>query len=152
DKQPVPIKGGPSPLAKFYQPKAGFANAYFNKVQVDRLWSAFTKHGDFKGLDGTWVWEGDIYFKKNRNSSPLRIEIGEDKGKDGKGNEPVSRMKVGAFPYELYPLKLKQDLAVLRLPETSGGLLLALHLYRELLTRGADAFKVQFTHGGHEPF
>src|SRR6516165_10192690 len=54
DQKPPPklppvkiVKGPPSPASKYYQPKPGFSNFYFNKLEQDRLLAAFHKHGDF---------------------------------------------------------------------------------------------------------
>src|SRR5262245_4358995 len=109
-KQPGKLqpKGPPSPLAKYYQPKPGFANAYFNGIERDRLMNAFAKHGDFKTVAGNWTIDGEVTFKKTRTSSPFRLDIAEEKSMDGKSSEPVVRMKVGEFPYVLYPLKPNQ--------------------------------------------
>src|SRR5204862_542825 len=51
---PRPAPGKPSPAAKFFEAKAGFANHYFNKQEKERLWKAFTKHGDFSTFKGKW--------------------------------------------------------------------------------------------------
>src|SRR5262249_6867875 len=110
-------KGPPSPLAKYYQPKPGFANAYFNGIQRDRLMNEFAKNGDFKTVAGHWTLDGEVTFKKARTGSPVRIDIGEEKSADGKSTEPVVRMKVGEIPYVLYPLKPNQDAALLKNPE-----------------------------------
>jgi len=152
-KPPVKLqpKGPPSPLAKYYQPKPGFANAYFNGIERDRLMSAFHKHGDFKTVAGNWTIDGEVAFKKARTGSPVRIDIGEERSMDGKNSEPVVRMKVGEFPYVLYPLKPNQDAALLKIPETSGGLLLAMFLYQRMLTQGDKGFAGEFSHGGYEP-
>ncbi len=149
-KQMPPPKGPPSPVQKYFQPKSGFANYYFNKQQQDRLLVDFKKHGDFSGLAGTWIIDGAVTFKKARSESPARVEISEEKTKDGKSTEGLARLRVGDFPYELAPMRL-QDPAVLKTPEGSGGALSAFFLYHSLLTRGDKDFN-EFAHGGHEPF
>lgn len=145
-KVPAP-KGPPSPAAKFYEAKAGFANYYFNKLEQARVLKAFRTHGDFTGLTGTWTMEGGIRLKKLRTESKARIVIAEEK--DGTGTKPVIRLKIDDFPYVLEPLK-DQESAALRTPETSGGLLAALYVYHRLLTLGDKGFS-EFTHGGREP-
>ena len=52
--QPPKPKIPDSPTAKLYEPKLGYANYYFNKLERDHLLSAFRKHGDFSKLQGTW--------------------------------------------------------------------------------------------------
>src|SRR5262249_41675714 len=63
--QPQPRPQQPTPpipntaAKKLYTPKAGFANFYFNKQQLDRLLAAFRKHGDFSTLAGDWRIEAE---------------------------------------------------------------------------------------------
>jgi S1-C subfamily serine protease len=146
-KTPAP-SGPPSPAAKFYEAKDGFANYYFNKLAQDRLWSGFRKHGDFSAVAGNWSMEGTVRLKKLRSESRARIDITEEKGSTG--SKAVIRLKIDEFPYILEPLK-SQEAAALRAPETSGGLLAALYVYHRLLTQGKSGFN-DFFHGGHEPF
>jgi S1-C subfamily serine protease len=141
---PAP-KGPPSPAAKFYQPKPGFANYYFNKVEQDRLLAAFKKHGDFAGLGGGWNLDGSVSFKKLTAASKFNLEIVEEKG------NPIVRMKVGDFPYVVEPLKPGQEIAAIKVPETSGGFLAAMFLWQQFLTQGPKAFTGDFHYGGFEP-
>src|SRR5439155_11091199 len=46
----------------------------------------------------------------------------------------------------------QDDTRHLKQPNGSGGIMLALHSYRQLLTLGEKGFVGQFTHGGQEPF
>jgi hypothetical protein len=148
-KQKVPApKSPPSPAAKFYKPKPGFANFYFNNIEKERLVAAFKKHGDFSAVAGAWNIDGNVRLKKSRTSSPVSIEIAEVK--QGASFKPVVKMTVGAYPYALEPQK-EQDPAVLKMPPESGGLLSALYVYQQLLTQGEREFG-DFAHGGHEPF
>src|SRR5262249_34959387 len=147
-----PVKPpAPSPLTKYYQPKAGYANYYFNQQERDRLLAAFKKQGDFSTVGGSWVVEGTVSFKKLRAESPAKIEITEEKSPDGKSIDPVIKMKLGDFPYSLHPVGTAgktPDPAELKLPETSGGLMLAMFLYHRFLTQGEKAFSGEFAHGG----
>lgn len=142
-------KGPPSPAAKFYQAKPGFANFYFNKLEQDRLLAGFRKLGDFSTLNGVWTMEGTVRLLKLKSESKFRIDITEDKGKDAKIFRPLVKLTVGEFPYQVLPLEA-QDPTLLRVPESSGGLLTALYVYHQLLNQGAKPFS-EFTHGGHEP-
>jgi len=149
----IVLKGAPGPqgpAAKLYQPKPGFANYYFNKVERDRLMTAFHKHGTFDTLAGNWTIEGTVRLKKLRNESKVKIDIVEEK--DGGSVRPSVTLKIDQFDYTVQPLKDKQPPEVLKLPETSGGLLSALYLYRLFLLGGDKNFPSEFFHGGHEPF
>jgi hypothetical protein len=160
-KEPTP-KGGAikppptdkkSPAAKFYISKEGFANYYFNKEAVATLLKEHKHRGDFSKFVGPWTLEGSIKFLKANASSPLRIEIADEKAKEGEGINPVVRMKVAnePLPYELFPQRPGQMTKEYKTPEASGGLLAALYLWRNLLLKGDKAFEIEFAHGGLEP-
>jgi serine protease Do len=139
-----------SPAAKLYDPKPGFANFYFNKLERDRLLADFRKHGDFSGLAGGWTIEGE--FEIHQKISPATVILAEEKTADGKSTRPVVRLTLGGVGFKVDPLKTGQDPQDLAEPPGSGGLLLALYQYRRLLTLGEKGFEGQFAHGGHEPF
>jgi serine protease Do len=156
-KQPPPgqpgkpiIIGPPPPMgpaAKYYEKRPGFANYYFNRQETNRLWAAFLKHGDFKGLGGAWALQGTVRLKQLQSQSKFTADISEEK--EGAGFHPVVRLKIDAFPYVLDPLK-QQDPAARREPQGSGGLMAALYLYRHLLTQGIAGYS-DVAHGGNEP-
>ena len=139
----------PSPAEKFYEPKAGFANYYYNRQEQNRLLAAFKKHGDFASAAGAWTIEGAVSFKKLATQTRVKIDISEEKSKEGTTFTPIVKMLVGDFPYTLEPLKL-QEPASLKVPEGSGGFLSAMFVYHRLLTQGSKAFS-EFHHGGQEP-
>jgi hypothetical protein len=140
----------PSPAAKFFEAKAGFANYYFNRQERDRLLAAFRKHGDFSGLTGEWSveTEGEVKGRK----ADVRLAVREEQGKDGKATRTVSSFSLGGVRYDLDPLLDSQDVRNLKDPPGSGGFLVALYQYRRLLTQGEKGFEGGFSHGGHEPF
>ena len=136
--------GPPSPAAKFYEAKAGFANYYFNKEEKNRLLTAFKKQGDFSAAQGVWTIEGKVKLLKANSASDFTFDI------DDQGKGKVS-LKLGAFPEELVPLDANspQDY---RRPAGSGGLMAALYVWRMLLNLGDKAFPSESAHGGMEPF
>src|SRR5262249_10143411 len=142
--------GPPSPAAKFYQAKAGFANYYFNKQEQDRLLAAFRKHGDFAGLTGPWQLEGTALVKKSLQT--FKYAIKPEKEKDSKDTRIVLNMDVGVIPYKVEPLKKGQEVRDLKEPPGSGGLAVALYHYWQFLTLGPKGFEGEFYHGGQEPF
>lgn len=149
DKGPPggPKKGPSGPAAKLYQPKDGFTNFYFNKLQKDRLLKTFTeKYGDFAKVNGDWLIDGSIRFKKLTTESPLKMEIlAEGEGK--------VNLTVAGIPHSLEPAgKEKLSEAARRAPEGSGGFLAAMWAYKMFLNSGEKSFGKQFSHGGWEPF
>src|SRR5262249_45478862 len=52
-QKPLP----PSPAAKYYDAKPGFANYYFNQQERDRLLAALKKQADFGKQTGDWTLE-----------------------------------------------------------------------------------------------
>jgi len=61
-----PITEDPEPdnvpeiVKKHFEAKRGYANYYFNKLNRDRVFSAWAALGDFASLDGTWTISGPL--------------------------------------------------------------------------------------------
>ncbi|MBI1829823.1 MAG: trypsin-like peptidase domain-containing protein [Planctomycetes bacterium] len=150
-KQPGPKKGkgAQGPAAKFYEPKAGYANYYFNRQEKIRAFADFKKHSDFSTLAGEWKVEGTVRLLKLRNPSPFTLEIGEHEV--GKSVVTKAAVTVGAFTDRLDPLDKDNGLTDMRKPNGSGGLVAALYVWRHLLTEGEKGFPTECNHGGSEP-
>jgi hypothetical protein len=144
----VPAK--PSPASKLYEAKAGFANFYFNKLERDRLWSAFRNQGDFSTQTGEWKLAGELELGGKKNG--FTATVGDEKGTDGKPGRTRVIFTIGVGRYDLDPLATGQKIDALAQPPRSGGLLMALYQYRRLLTMGDKGFEGGFSHGGREPF
>src|ERR1019366_1065701 len=86
----------PSPAAKLYEPKPGFANYYFNKQEKSRLFKAFKTSSDFAALGGAWTIDGEVRLLKARTESKFQVEVKEEK--IGKSEKPVVTLTIGAFP------------------------------------------------------
>ena len=129
---PIPIPGGPMQpkqkveipehVKKWIVKRTGYANYYFNQLNQDRVWQAFLAHGDFLGLAGTWRLKGE-----SEEGGAVEIQLGPSEAS-------------GRFPGEFARLELGRDLAEQLGPRGSGGLLIALHLWRRLLTVGPKQF------------
>lgn len=146
----IQIKGKDAggPAAKMYEPKAGFANYYFNRLERDRLLAGFKKHGEFTKLTGDWTIDGTINLLKSQTPAATRISFKELP--DGKGTKTGVGLLIKDFSYYVEPLQVNvANGEVLRQPDGSG-LLVALYVYRRLLIEGPSAFK-DFDHGGVEP-
>src|SRR5207245_2025370 len=102
--RPMPAQQ-PSPAAKLFQARSGFANYYFNKVERDRLLADFRKHGDFSKLTGDWTVSADGKIKEQSSGETARFSLLEVKDKKGKGTHSVVKMKMGDTDYEVEPLK-----------------------------------------------
>jgi S1-C subfamily serine protease len=144
-KKPIPN----SPAAKLYEAKEGFANYYFNKRERDRLLAEFRKHGDFSKVGKAWTieTEGDV---RGRHASAT-FTITEAKEADGKTTVPKVLGVLSGVDYPLEPLKPGQKSEELQEPRGSGGLLVALYHYQQLLAMGEKGFSGGFSHGGVEP-
>jgi S1-C subfamily serine protease len=152
-QRPMGPVGPPSPAAKLYVAKAGFANYYFNKLERDRLLTAFRKHGDFSKLTGDWSITAEGRVKGAAETRTARFKIREIAAKEGKGARTLVNMVMGDQAYEVEPLKEMQDSSTdLKEPTESGGFLMALYIYKRLLTLGVKGFELKCDHGGNEPF
>lgn len=117
--KPPPI---PPEIKKLIVERSGYANYYFNELNRDRVWSAFAKSGDFSSAAGTWKLTGEM---------------------EGGGNVEVvlaDETSAGTFPQGAVKLEPNQDLDQQLGPAGSGGLLVALHLWRTLLVTGPQKF------------
>ena len=142
--------GAQGPAAKYYQPKEGFANYYFNKLEKDRLLDALKKQGHLGGAAGAWTIEGRVKLLKARADSPFSLKVFDEK--EGASEKPKVVLKIGEFPEEMSPLPTGNFAEnELRKPNLSGGLMPAMYVWRHFLTQGEKHFSECF-HGGMEPF
>lgn len=124
---PIPLPGQEAPqipadAAKLIKAKPGFANYYFNELHRDRVWSAFFAKGDFSTTGGEWALEGDI-----AGGGKVAIKLAD-------------AASSGAFPQGEVKLDAAKDLDQQLGPAGSGGLLAALHLWRQMLVSGPAKF------------
>jgi serine protease Do len=124
----APDRLGPTQVAlpeivkKHYQQKPGYANYYFNRLNQQRVWKAWTARQSFGDVNGTWTLAGTL-----DGGGAFRFELTND--------------KVTLFvPSSTIPWKADGDFAASLLPERSGGLLPALYLWRRLAIEGLDRF------------
>jgi S1-C subfamily serine protease len=143
-----------SPASKLYEAKAGFANYYFNKQEQDRLLKAFHKHGDFSKAVGDWRIRttGMKYMgagpRGKRIVADFTIKV---KGARDGQNDLIEAIEDG-LDFTMEPLNGDEKPTTRRDPPDSGGLLMALYQYRQLLVYGPKGFATGFSHGGVEPF
>src|SRR5207248_10946737 len=108
----------PAEAQKLIQPKPGYANYYFNELNRDRVWSAFTARGDFSSAAGAWRLTGEM-----AGAGKVEIVLSDEASS-------------GSFPQGAVKLDAGQDLDQQLGPDGSGGLVAALHLWRQLLIEG----------------
>lgn len=112
----------PDEVAKLIKQKPGFANYYFNELHRDRVWAASTSKGDFSTAAGEWTLEGEI-----AGGGKVELKLG-----DGESS--------GVFPQGTVKVDAAKDLDEQLGPAGSGGVLAALHLWRQMLTGGPQNF------------
>jgi serine protease Do len=143
-----------SPTAKMYEAKPGFANYYFNRMEQERLLKAFHKHGDFSKATGDWNMRtsGTLYAgngpRGKRAAADFHIRV---KGARDKQNDVIQAV-IDGLDFSLEPLNEDEKSTTRRDPPASGGLLMALYQYRQMLVFGSKGFANSFSHGGAEPF
>ena len=112
----------PAEAAKLLKARPGYANYYFNEMHRDRVWSAFKAKGDFSSAGGEWLLEGEL-----AGGGKLTIKLAD-------------AASSGTFPQGEVTLDATKDLDQQLGPTGSGGLLAALHLWRQMLVAGPVKF------------
>jgi S1-C subfamily serine protease len=123
----------PPEIQKLIVTRPGFANYYFNELNRDRVWSAFKANGDFQPVDGAWRLSGEMV-------GGGRVDVNLN-----------SEASEGIFPQGAAKIDAAQDLDQQLGPAGSGGLLAALHLWRQLLVEGPQKFG-DVVHYGTAPY
>lgn len=111
----------PDEVRACYEARRGFANYYFNRLERDRVWNRFEAHGSFRQARGDWLLVGQ--------AADSRVEV---RWEDG--------YVTGRFPDGPARIDLSTELGDQLQPIGSGGLLVALHLWRRLLLLGPEQF------------
>jgi hypothetical protein len=112
----------PEIVKKHFTERAGYVNYFFNQLNQDRVWNAFTSRGDFAPLEGDWTVQGELLaggdFQVVLSDQASLISL------------PGGRAMVG----------MVGDLAASLDPPGSGGLLVTLGLWRRMLKDGPGKF------------
>lgn len=117
--RPVPM---PEIVKQHFEQKRGFANHYFNKLQLDRVWQAWVARGDFAAQGGIWVLRGTL-----EGGGEFRLRLSDA---DGRLELPGTEIRWTAG----------DDLSAPLVPPQSGGLMAAWYLWRRLATGGPGPF------------
>jgi S1-C subfamily serine protease len=112
----------PEHVAKLIKKRMGYANYYFNELNRDRVWSAFTNHGNPATVAGQWKLSGQV-----AGGGPFEISLGAD--------------TADLFlPGQRARINVSEDLDAQLLPAGSGGMLPALHVWQHMLSVGPQQF------------
>lgn len=130
--------------AKYYVSRPGFGNYYFNELERKRVLTSLPQPGQLE-TKAVWVLHGeaDVYDEATKKMvrHPFSLRL------DGK----VVHLKLG-IDYQTEPLRVGEPIGSLRQPPGSGGLLVAMHYWRVLLTEQEKGFEQGLYYGGYEPF
>ncbi|MBX9788029.1 MAG: trypsin-like peptidase domain-containing protein [Pirellulales bacterium] len=105
-----------------YEGRVGYANYWFNRQHQERLRKALVASGDFTPLRGLWTLKGDL---APHGDAEFKL--------DDKQTQAV-------LPGGPLRLLATDDFTSLLDPVDSGGLLVALHLWRQMLVSGFESF------------
>jgi serine protease Do len=112
----------PEIVKKHFQEKRGFANYYFNTLNQQRVWNAWSGRTNFAGIGGAWTLAGPL-----GTSGHFRFQL-TDAGASLK------------LPSREINWVAGDDFASSLLPARNGGLLPALYLWRRLAVEGLGRF------------
>ena len=112
----------PDIVKKHFIAKPGYVNYYFNQFEQDRVWTALVARGDYAGTGGVWTLDGETAMNE-----PFTLEFSNE--------DSTIKLPSGQLKIELAGgLSNRQD------PPGSGGLLVALALWRRFLIEGPQKF------------
>jgi serine protease Do len=111
----------PPEVLAILETRAGYANYYFNRQERERVWQNLSAHGTFGDLPSRWTLRGDS------PGGRFEIELGE--------KVLFARLADGPSRVEV-----NDDLSTQLQPIGSGGLLVALHLWKRFLHLGPEQF------------
>ena len=109
--------------------RSGFANYYFNLQHQKRIWSGFLANGDFTKQSFSWRIKA-----LDDQDREIVIVLAEEK----------SGIQINGESFVLDP---ETDLSSQLFPSDTGGLLVALHLWRKMLVLGPEKFGDVFYFG-----
>lgn len=116
-------------VSKRFEARRGFANFYFNRIEKQRVWGAFTAAHQIELTPTTphATWEMQFTLA---DGDQLAVQL----------DDATARIKRTGAQQEELVVDMTTNLATMRQPEGSGGLYLALYLLRRLMVLGPDQF------------
>lgn len=116
----------PATIKDVFEARRGYSNYFFNRQNQDRVWQASKSKGDFETSKAVWNLRGRL-----AGQGPAQINLSD--------NQVLAQMATNQGNADLL-LDMSQDLESRLEPAGSGGMLLALHLWRYFLTHGPSRF------------
>ncbi len=110
----------PEIVKKHYVEKRGYANYYFNKLNQDRVWKAWTAKAGVAGRGGTWTIAGNL-----DGHAKFRFELSQ--------SGVVLKLPTGSIPWEA-------GATLSTSPGDGSGMMAALYLWRRLALEGIEHF------------
>jgi S1-C subfamily serine protease len=117
--KPAPM---PAIVKQHYVEKPGYVNYYFNQLERDRVWKALVARGDYSALKDAWTIQGETGMGED-----LKLEI----------SDTHASIKL---PSGELRIELEGSLAARLEPPASGGMLVALAMWRRFLVTGPEQF------------
>ncbi len=120
----APAKPAPLPaiVKEHYIERPGYVNYYFNQLNRDRVWKAFVARGDYSALSGAWTLAG-----RSGIADDVRFELSD--------KQAAIRLPSGQLGVEI-----EGQLGARLDPPASGGMLVALAMWRRFLITGPENF------------
>jgi S1-C subfamily serine protease len=116
----------PAAVKAIFEQRRGFANYYFNRINVERIYSQLKKQFEF--ADSTERSHADWRFSGTlATGGAFQITLADDEAE-------------ADLPSGMWNITTSDDLDAQLTPDGSGGLLVALHLLRELINTGPKMF------------
>ena len=119
----------PEKYKHLYIKRSGFANYYFNLEHQKRVWNGFIANGDFASQSFSWRLKA-----VDEQDREIVIVLADEK----------SGIQINGESFVLEP---ETDLSSQLFPSKTGGLLVALHLWRKMLVLGPEKFGDVFYFG-----
>jgi serine protease Do len=127
----------PEELQKQYEERTGYANYYFNRENVSRVYKALTARGDFSHLGDSWIITGEQATIDPVGAKGAPADTNVDRKVVIRLNDADDEIEL---PTGNSKIAVADGLDAVLNPPGSGGLLAALHLWRKLLVGGPGKY------------
>ncbi|HMP08674.1 MAG TPA: serine protease, partial [Lacipirellulaceae bacterium] len=112
----------PPAVAERYVARRGYANYWYNRESQQRLWRAYLQRSNMEGIGKRWRLAGSL-----ERGDTFAMEFDEDRAEI-------------RLPWGRSGAIFTGDVAGQLSPPRSGGLLLAIHAWQQLVDKGLDRF------------